>query len=86
MLSEKAREVARKFNESRVRVEKAKDDVLELARTVVFVLKGQNKELADELERRIFVVDSEMAAGVKAVLPGPEALDGFIELITRNRE
>ena len=71
------------INESRQRESKAKDEIVTLARTAVMVLKDHSPSMAQEMERRIFVLDSEVEQTIN-LLKGPEQIESLIELLSAN--
>lgn len=82
MLSAEAVKLSKDLNSIRVRVDRAKDDIVTAARFAVLALKDTNRSLAEDLERRIFVLDSENSAVVE-LLKADNSVSAFVELLSQ---
>lgn len=80
-LSPEAKVLGKRLEEIRQRLDKAKEEVVSLTRTAVLVLKDHSPSLCSELERRLFLVDSE-SAELGNLLKGEGNMNAFMELLT----
>lgn len=83
MLSPEAKQLSKQIGDIRLRTERAKDEVITLARTAVLVLKDHSPSLGSEMERRLFIVDSEQSA-LTDLLKADGNLEKMLDLMTES--
>lgn len=85
MLSPETKSLSRQLNDIRIRTDRAKDEIVTLCRTAVLVLADTNKSLADEMKRRLFLLDAENE-GFKEIFSAEGNIERLIEMMSDGRE